>query len=78
LRRADAKSDGEFRHEPLKCLYDHHCIESEMLGKNEISLAAILTAGDYELVIFDQEENSVRKWLHEEAGLVDVPFSFEL
>ena len=78
LRRADPQSDGEFRHDPLRCLYDHHCIESEMLAKNEISIAAILTSGDYELIIYDQEENSVRRWLHNDAGLIDVPFTFEL
>jgi hypothetical protein len=78
LRRQDPASDGGFSYDRLKCLYDHSCIESEMLGKNEISLAAILTAGDYELLIFDQEETSVRRWLQEDAGLSDVPFSFEL
>lgn len=48
------------------------------MGKNEIGIAAVLLTGEYELVLFDQEENSVRKWLHTEGGLEAVPFSFEL
>lgn len=83
LRRVDKQpdglyGDGAFRHDPLRCLLDHHCIESEMINKNEISIAAILTGGDYELTIFDQEENSVRRFLHQDGGLEDIPFSFEL
>lgn len=70
--------DGEFVHDPLKCLYDHSCVVSQAVGKNEIGIAAILTTGDYELVLFDQEENSVRRWLHGDAGLDTVPFSFDL
>jgi len=38
----------------------------------------VLTAGDYQLTIFDQEENSLRKWLKQEVGLTELPFSFEL
>ena len=38
----------------------------------------MLTAGDYQLTIFDQEENSLRKWLKQEVGLTELPFSFEL
>jgi hypothetical protein len=37
-----------------------------------------LTPGNYELVIFDQEENSLHRWLTRDLGLSSVPFTFEL
>jgi hypothetical protein len=37
-----------------------------------------LTSGDYQLIIFDQQDNSVRQWLRDDAGLDRVPFTFEL
>jgi hypothetical protein len=45
------------------CLYDHSCVEADLLNKNEMSLNVILTSGDYELIIFDQQENDVRSFL---------------
>ena len=79
LRRVDAGVDEqEFVYDPLACLYDHSCIESELVGKNELNIDVILTSGDYKLTIFDQQENSVRKWISNQAGLSSVPFTFEL
>jgi hypothetical protein len=79
LRRVDAGADEqEFVYDPLACLYDHSCIETEQVGKNELSIDVILTSGDYQLTIFDQQENSVRRWLSGQGGLTTVPFTFEL
>ena len=77
-RKPKAEANREFLYEPLACLYDHSCVVSEQLSKNEIGLAVILTSGEYELTIYDQEENSVRRWLDRDVGLVTVPFTFEL
>lgn len=71
-------ADAEYIYDPLSCLYDHSCIESSQIGKNELNIDVILTAGEYELIIFDQQENDVRNWLTSDAGLKNVPFSFEL
>jgi len=55
LRRIDYEADEhEFDYNPLACLYDHACYETELIGKNEINLFVILTPGDYQLIIFDQ------------------------
>jgi hypothetical protein len=78
VSRVDPAHDGEFVHDPLACLLDHSCIETSMTGKNQIGIQAILTAGEYQLAIFDQEENDLRRWLHREAGLDVLPFSFSL
>ena len=78
MRVEDGGAQDFKNYDALKCLWDHSCVESEMIGKNEIGIAAILTNGNYELIIFDQEENSVRKWLHQDVGLTKVPFTFEL
>ena len=43
-----------------------------------MNIDVILTSGDYELIIFDQQENNVRKWLTNDAGLTMVPFTFQL
>jgi hypothetical protein len=51
--RVDHNANGELEYDPLKCLYDHSCIETETIGKNEVGIQAILTSGDYKLVIFD-------------------------
>lgn len=56
-------------YDPLACLYDHMCVESELINKNEIGLSVVLTPGKYELVIFDQEENSLHKWLTNDLGI---------
>jgi hypothetical protein len=64
LERVDAKNaHRDFVYNPLACLFDHSCVESEQVGKNEVGIDVILTAGDYKLSIFDQQENGVRKWL---------------
>lgn len=68
----------KFTYDPLVCLYDHQCVVSELVGKNEVGIDVILTQGQYKLTIFDQEENSVRRWLTHDAGLQTVPFTFEL
>jgi len=79
IRRVDAGSQNqEYVYNPLACLYDHSCVESEQLGKNELSIDVILPQGTYEVIIFDQQENDVRKWLTRDAGLTSVPFTFEL
>jgi hypothetical protein len=48
------------------------------VSKNEQSIYAILTQGSYQLMIYDQQENSVRRWLVNDAELEEVPFTFEL
>lgn len=63
---------------PLACLLDHSCHQSEQVSKGEISIDVILTNGHYQLIIYDQEENSVRRWLTHSVGLSTVPFTFEL
>jgi hypothetical protein len=79
IRRVDpANRDSEYIYDPLSCLYDHSCVESSQIGKNELNINVILTAGEYELIIFDQQENDVRQWLTSEAGIKNVPFSFDL
>ena len=78
IRRVDAATSDKFNYDPLACLFDHSCAESEQISKNELSLDVILTNGDYQLVIFDQQDNSVRQWLRDDAGLDRVPFTFEL
>ena len=79
LRRVNADADSaEFVYDPLACLYDHSCIESELVGKDELNIDVILTSGDYQLTIFDQQESHVRNWITNEAGLTSVPFTFEL
>ena len=79
LKRVDAEADAEdFKHDPLACLYDHSCIESELVGKDELNIDVILTTGDYQLTIFDQQESHIRNWITNEAGLTTVPFTFEL
>ena len=79
LRRVEAGVDEhEFVYDPLACLYDHSCIESDQVSKNELNIDVILTTGDYQLTIFDQQENSVRKWITQEVGLTSVPFTLEL
>mgnify|MGYP000462169904 CR=1 FL=1 len=65
-------------YDPLQCLLDHSCVESEQIGKNEVGIDVILTNGEYKLIILDQQENSVRRWLTAEEGLNTVPFTFEL
>jgi hypothetical protein len=77
LSRNDQANNGEFRYDPLKCLYDHSCIETEQVGKNEVGISAILTGGEYTLTIFDQQDAQVRRWL-QSTGLSNVPFSFDL
>ena len=54
------------------------CVESELVDKNQIGIDVILTPGDYELSIFDQEENDLHRWLTRDLGLRSVPFTFEL
>lgn len=56
IRRVDPGAAGkvEYVYNPLACLYDHSCVESEQLGKNELSIDVILPQGTYELIIFDQ------------------------
>jgi hypothetical protein len=55
VRRIDKENENEdYVYDPLTCLYDHSCIESELVGKNELNIDAILTSGDYELLIYDQ------------------------
>lgn len=79
IRRVDpGHVDAEYVYDPLSCLYEHSCVESVQSGKNELNINAILTSGAYELIIFDQQENAVRRWLTEEAGLSRVPFAVEL
>jgi len=79
LRRIDAGAEREeYVYDPLACLYDHSCIESELVGKNELNIDVILTSGDYELLIYDQQETHIRNWMTNQAGLVSVPFTFEL
>jgi len=53
-------------------------VTTQQLSKNEIGISVILTPGDYQLTIFDQEENALRRWLDSEVGLKEIPFSFEL
>jgi len=79
LRRVDKGADStEFVYDPLACLYDHSCVESELVGKGELGIDVILTSGDYQLTIFDQQESHIRNWITNEAGLTSVPFTFEL
>ena len=78
LRRVDGGDNQEYVYNPLACLYDHSCVETEQLGKNELSLSVILPQGTYEIIVFDQQENDVRRWLSHDAGLRQVPFTFEL
>ena len=55
VRRIDKDNESEdYVYDPLACLYDHSCIESELVGKNELNIDVILTSGDYELLIYDQ------------------------
>lgn len=54
IRRVDpGHGDTEYIYDPLSCLYDHSCIESSQIGKNELNIDVILTSGEYELIIFD-------------------------
>lgn len=54
IRRVDSvQSNQEYIYNPLGCLYDHSCVESEKIGKNEININVILNNGDYELILFD-------------------------
>ena len=79
IRRVDpGTGNTEYIYDPLSCLYDHQCIESSQIGKNELNIDVILTSGEYEIIIFDQQENDVRSWLTSDVGLKNVPFSFEL
>jgi hypothetical protein len=79
LQRVDAAAgEHEFDYDPLSCLLDHSCVESEQASKNEVNIEVILTAGNYKLTIFDQQENSVRRWLTGEVGLTTAPFTLEL
>lgn len=75
VQRADFISD---KYEPLKCIYDHMCVETELINKNELGLDVILTPGKYELIIFVQEDRTLHRWLTEDLGLSHVPFTFEL
>ena len=59
----DGAQGGEYIYDPLVCLYDHSCVEADLLNKNEMNLNVILTSGDYEIIIFDQQENDVRSFL---------------
>mmetsp|Transcript_21056 Transcript_21056/g.32601 ORF Transcript_21056/g.32601 Transcript_21056/m.32601 type:complete len:348 (+) Transcript_21056:176-1219(+) len=48
LRRIDYdEEEHTFNYDPLACLYDHTCFESEQIGKNELNIFVILTPGDY-------------------------------
>jgi hypothetical protein len=79
LQRVDAAAgEHEFDYDPLSCLLDHSCVESEQAGKNEVNIEVILTTGNYKLTIFDQQENGVRRWLTGEVGLTTAPFTLEL
>jgi hypothetical protein len=79
LRRVDAHAeDKTFFYDPLACLYDHSCVESEQVSKNEVGISAILTAGEYQLTIFDQQEEHMRKWIAKDLGLASIPFTMEL
>jgi len=79
LQRMDGEhAERKFVYDPLTCLYDHTCVVSELVGKNEIGIDVILTQGHYKLTIFDQEENAVRRWLTHDAGIQHAPFTFEL
>lgn len=66
VKRADFVSP---KYNPLDCIYDHQCVESELINKNEIGLDVILTPGKYELIIFDQEENDLHMWLTSDLRL---------
>lgn len=78
LKRVDSYETAAFSFDPLVCLYNHSCVVSDSIGKNEISISVILTPGSYELVLFDQEDSKMRQWLSQEAGLETIPFSFDL
>lgn len=78
MDKQDMQSDKVFTYDPLQCLYDHTCVETEIIGKNEIGIDVVLTQGRYQLTIFDQEENAVRRYLTHDAGLDIVPFTMEL
>ena len=54
IRRIDpGHGDAEYIYDPLSCLYDHSCVETSQIGKNELNIDVILTSGEYELIIFD-------------------------
>jgi hypothetical protein len=48
------------------------------MNKNTLTLTVLLTNGQYELIVFDQQENAVRRWLTHEVGLQKVPFALAL
>jgi hypothetical protein len=55
LQRQNAAAEQhDFVYDPLACLLDHSCVESEQVAKNEVGLDVILTSGDYKLIIIDQ------------------------
>lgn len=62
LRRVDGKGEDRhtFTYDPLACLYDHSCVESEQMNKNEVAITVILTSGEYQLTVFDQQEDHMR------------------
>jgi len=79
VRRVDTEDANEdYVYDPLACLYDHTCIESELVGKNELNINVILTSGAYELLIYDQQEAHMRNWITNQAGLTSLPFTLEL
>ena len=49
-----------------------------MSGKNELKVDVILTSGEYKLTFFDQQPAEMRKYVSEEVGLRNIPFTFKL
>ena len=78
VRRVDRGENQEYTYDPLTCLYDHSCVEAELISKNELNINVILTVGMYELVIFDMPSSPATQFVAGEAGLSKAPFTFEL
>ena len=66
VQRKDYVSD---KFDPLACIYDHMCVESELINKNEIGMDVILTPGKYEFILFVQEDKEIHRWLTQDLRL---------
>lgn len=78
VRRVNPGEIHEYSYDPLSCLYDHSCVEAELISKNELNINVILTVGTYELIIFDMPSGAATQFITGEAGLTKAPFTFEL
>lgn len=75
-----SRKDQDFENSdnPFSCLYDSSCDLASMNNKNELILDVMLTSGEYKLTFFEEQSTEVRKFIQQEAGLVNIPFTFKM